>query len=209
MLENFENTVNDANANMIDNAESLKDKMVGTNGILTQIGSSADTIANSMTSAATATDTLTTATDNLFTLFTSDDKNFKAALTKIKNYEKQLKNTQTTTSTLRPSRSPVGPAVENFYAPHSRQTDGKGLPQRRVHSCLLLDAVGSPGRRAPLLLERQLLRIQFVRGAFLHARQPRSGRADPGVPAQGLEKCHRPDDELGLFRRGAFPVAIR
>ena len=122
MLENFENTVNDANANMIDNAESLKDKMVGTNGILTQIGSSADTIANSMTSAATATDTLTTATDNLFTLFTSDDKNFKAALTKIKNYEKQLKNTQTTTSML---ASQLGNANQQITALTAQNTDYK------------------------------------------------------------------------------------
>ena len=100
MLENFEDTVTEANINMIDDAKNLKEKMVGTNGVLTQIVSSADTIAESMNSAATATDNLTTATENLFDLFTSDNKNFKAALTQIKNYETQLKKTQDTSSML-------------------------------------------------------------------------------------------------------------
>lgn len=100
MLGNFENTVKDANEEMISQSEILKTKMTGTNGVLTKIGSSANEMETSLNNAANATNNLAIATSNLFESFSSDSVKFQEMLDKLSDYEEQLRKTQDTTSSL-------------------------------------------------------------------------------------------------------------
>ena len=100
MLEKFENTVEEANNTMLSQVEDLRTKMTGNNGVLTMIGSSADTMTDSLNNAAEATINLREETDALYELFSADDGRLQNALDKIKEYEQQLQSTQNTTSSL-------------------------------------------------------------------------------------------------------------
>ena len=100
MLGKFENTVKDANEEMISQSEILKTKMIGTNGVLTKIGSSANEMETSLNNAANATNNLAIATSNLFESFSSDSVKFQEMLDKLSDYEEQLRKTQDTTSSL-------------------------------------------------------------------------------------------------------------
>lgn len=100
MLQKFENTVEEANIEMIAQTEDLKNKMVGTNGVLTLIGSSADTMTDALNDAADATIRLTDETKNLYDLFGSDNTKLQEALSQIERYKQELQDTQDTTSSL-------------------------------------------------------------------------------------------------------------
>lgn len=100
MLQKFEDTVEEANIEMIAQTEDLKNKMVGTNGVLTLIGSSADTMTDALNDAADATIRLTDETKNLYDLFGSDNTKLQEALSQIERYKQELQDTQDTTSSL-------------------------------------------------------------------------------------------------------------
>lgn len=99
-LEEFQDAIAEANDELIDQTEDLKDKMTGNDGVLTKIGSSSEKMANSLDTATQATMDLAQATDQLFTAFSADDKRMEDALAKLKKYEDQLRSTQDTTSSL-------------------------------------------------------------------------------------------------------------
>lgn len=99
-LENFEDTVEEANGEMIAQTEDLKEKMAGNKGALTIIGSSADTMTDSLDKAAEATKNLASETENLYDLFGSDDAKLQDALSSIEKYKQELQDTQDTTSSL-------------------------------------------------------------------------------------------------------------
>jgi hypothetical protein len=116
MLEEFEDTVEEANNEMLIQVEGLKNNMVGDNGALTQIGSSADTMTGSLNDAADAVVNLRNETKELYDLFGSDSKQLEDALTKIKEYEDQLKSTTDTTSSLRQSLIKANQAITSKTA---------------------------------------------------------------------------------------------
>ena len=99
-LGNFEDAVEEANGEMIAQTEDLKEKMAGNKGALTTIGSSADTMTESLDKAAEATKSLATETQNLYDLFGSDDAKLQDALSSIEKYKQELQDTQDTTSSL-------------------------------------------------------------------------------------------------------------
>ena len=99
-LENFGDAVEEANGEMIAQTEDLKEKMAGNKGALTTIGSSADTMTDSLDKAAEATKSLATETQNLYDLFGSDDAKLQDALSSIEKYKQELQDTQDTTSSL-------------------------------------------------------------------------------------------------------------
>lgn len=100
MLGNFEDTVKNANEEMISQSEILKTKMTGTNGVLTKIGSSANEMETSLNNAAAATNNLATATSNLFESFSADSVKFQEMIDKLTYYKDQLRETRDTTSSL-------------------------------------------------------------------------------------------------------------
>jgi chromosome segregation ATPase len=116
MLEEFEDTVEEANNEMLIQIEGLKNNMVGDNGALTQIGSSADTMTGSLNDAADAVVNLRNETKELYDLFGSDSKQLEDALTKITEYEDQLKSTTDTTSSLRRSLIKANQAITSKTA---------------------------------------------------------------------------------------------
>ena len=99
-LENFGDAVEEANGEMIAQTKDLKEKMAGNKGALTTIGSSADTMTESLDKAAEATKSLATETQNLYDLFGSDDAKLQDALSSIEKYKQELQDTQDTTSSL-------------------------------------------------------------------------------------------------------------
>jgi ABC-type transporter Mla subunit MlaD len=97
VLPQIQDAVINADLEMEDQAEDLRDSMVGPDGALTKIGSGADDVADSMGKAAKATSELAGATNELFDALGSNDGKLQAALDKLKEYEDQLKNTQSST----------------------------------------------------------------------------------------------------------------
>ena len=97
VLPQIQDAVINADLEMEDQAEDLRDSMVGPDGALTKIGSGADDVTDSMNKAAKATSDLAGATDQLFAALASENGDLQTALNKLAKYEDQLKNTQTAT----------------------------------------------------------------------------------------------------------------
>jgi chromosome segregation ATPase len=100
MLENFEDTVKEANNEIISEVNLLKEKMTGDKGVLTKIGSSSNEAAEALDKVSEATNNLTSATEQLFESFGADNEKMQKALDKLAEYETQLRSTQNTTSNL-------------------------------------------------------------------------------------------------------------
>lgn len=101
MLENFEDTVKEANEEMLSQTTILKEKMTGSKGVLNQISSSAETVTNSLNKASKATKELATETEKLFDTFNADNKGYQSAIKQVAEYEKELQKAENTASSLR------------------------------------------------------------------------------------------------------------